>query len=81
MLPRCNYELKERTKNMGKKTIKEVLDEAYSNAWTVLMKTLTDNGVKFDDCDATLYVDNPEEKKTYYMNVTLEECDEYGGDD
>ena len=62
---------------MDKKTIKEVLDEAYSNAWAALMKTLSDNDVKFDDCDTTLYVDEPEEKKTYYMNVTLEECVEY----
>lgn len=66
---------------MDKKTIKEVLDEAYSNARTALMKTLTDNGVKFDDTDDTLYIDDSEEKKTYYMNVTLEECDEYGGED
>lgn len=67
---------------MGEKTIKDVLDEAYSNAWEALMKTLTDNGVKFDeDCTSTLYIDNPEEKKTYYMSVTLEECAEYGGDD
>ena len=65
---------------MDKKTIKEVLDEAYSNAWTALMNTLTDNGVKFEDSDTTLYVDDHEEKKTYYMNITLEECAEYCGE-
>jgi hypothetical protein len=80
MLSRCNYELKERIKNMGKKTIKEVLDEAYSNAWEAVMKTLTDNGVKFDDCDNTIFVDDTEQKKSYYYSVTLEECAEYGGD-
>ena len=65
---------------MDKKTIKDVLDEAYSNAWTTLMKTLTDNGVKFDDCDCAIYIDDSKEKKTYCMNLTLEECNEYGGE-
>ena len=65
---------------MAKKTIKEVLDEAYSNAWTALMKTLSDNGVKFDDSDTSLYVDDSEEKKTYCFNISMNECDEYGGE-
>jgi hypothetical protein len=66
---------------MDKKTIKEVLDEAYSNAWTALMKTLSDNGVKFDDSDAGVYVDDSEEKKTYCLDISMNECDEYGGDE
>jgi hypothetical protein len=65
---------------MDKKTIKEVLDEAYSNAWDALMKTLSDNGVKFDDCDNDVYVDDTEEKKTYCMNISMNECDEYDGE-
>lgn len=62
------------------KTIKEKIDEACGAAWAALMKSLSDNGVKFDDCDSACYVDDAEQRKTYAINVSLTECDEYGGD-
>jgi hypothetical protein len=65
---------------MDKKTIKDILDEACANAWTALMKTLSDNGIEFDDCDAGVYVDDSEEKKTYCLDISMNECDEYGGE-
>jgi hypothetical protein len=80
MLPKCNYGLKERQKNMDKKTVKEVLNEACSNGWKAISKTLSNNGVEFDDCDDGIYVDDHEQKKTYNINVTIKECFEYGGD-
>ena len=62
------------------KTMKEKLDEAVGAAWAALMKSLTDNGVAFDDCDPGCYVDDADAKKTYVMNITLSECDEFGGE-
>lgn len=64
-----------------KKTIKDILDEAYSNAWDVLLKTLNDNNVKYDNNTGTVFVDDTEDKITYYLDVVLEESDEYYGDD
>lgn len=64
-----------------KKTIKDVLDEAYSNAWDALLKTLNDNNIKYDNNTGTVFVDDTEEKITYYLDVVLEESDEYYGDD
>ena len=62
------------------KTIKEKLDEAYSAAWEALMKSLTDNGVMFEDADSGCYIDDPVQKKTYMMDVKLVQVDEYGGE-
>lgn len=65
---------------MDKKTIKEVLDEAFDKAWETLMNTLTENGVKFDDSDVCLWVDDTEAKKTYSIDITMNEAEEYEGD-
>ena len=62
------------------KTMKEKLDEAIGAAWTALMKSLTENGVEFEDSDSGCYVDDAAEKKTYVMDITLVQCDEYGGE-
>lgn len=66
---------------MNKKTIQEILDEAYSKAYEAICKTLDDNGIKYDDnnCDS-VYVDDAENKETYYLAVTLNKCDEYDGE-
>ena len=62
-------------------TIKEKIDKAYSAAWSALMNSLTESGVKFDDSDSCLWVDDTEEKKTYSFQIQMEECPEYGGED
>lgn len=62
------------------KTIKDKIDEAYDAAWTAFMKSLTDNGVKFDDADSAVYVDDPETKTTWFFDIKLDKCDEYGGE-
>jgi hypothetical protein len=62
------------------KTMKEKLDEAIGAAWAALMKSLTENGVEFEDSDSGCYVDDAAEKKTYVMDITLVQCDEYGGE-
>lgn len=63
------------------KTIQEILDEACSKAYDAIYKTLNDNGVKYDDNCDTLYVDDVKNKETYFFNVSVEKCDEYGGED
>lgn len=63
-----------------KKTIQEILDEAYSKAYEAIYKTLDDNGVKYDNNCDSLYVDDVENKETYYFDITLNKCDEYGGE-
>lgn len=62
------------------KTMQEKLDEAVGAAWAALMKSLTDNGVMFEDSDSGCYVDDTDEKKTYTVNITLSECEKYGGE-
>lgn len=59
------------------KTIKDKINEAYAAARTSFMKSLTDNGVKFDDADYVIYVDNPETKTTWVFDL---KCDEYDGE-
>lgn len=63
------------------KTIKDKIDEAYSAAWTALMKSLTDNGVKFDDVVDAVYIDDPETKTIWFFDLKLDKCAEYGGAD
>jgi hypothetical protein len=62
------------------KTMKEKLDEAVGAAWAALMKSLTDNGVAFEDSDSGCYVDDTVEKKTYVMDIKLVQCNEYEGE-
>ena len=64
-----------------KKTAKEIIDEAYSKGWEAILKALADGGARFDDCDGGIFVDDPVEKKTYCINITQIECDEYGGEE
>lgn len=60
--------------------IKEILDEAICKANEALYKTLNDHGVTYDDNTGTIYVDDHENKKTYYISeFRIEECPEYSG--
>ena len=63
------------------KTTKEILDEAYSAAWTAFSNTLTANGIKYDDGDnCGAWIDDQANKETWNFNIKLEKCPEYGGD-
>ena len=62
------------------KTIKDKIYEAYSAAWDALKKSLTDNGVKFDDADSAFYVNDPETKTTWFFDIKLDTCEAYYGD-
>lgn len=61
------------------KTIKDKIDEAYSAGWTAIMKSLTDNGVEFDDTGSAVYVDDAKTKTTWFFDLKLDKCGAYAG--
>ena len=63
-------------------SVKDKMDEAISAAYTALYAKLTELGVQFDDCDTATYVDDKENRITYFITeMKVEKCDEYGGED
>lgn len=57
---------------------KDAVDEAYNKGWEAITKSLEDNNIKFDNNTGNcLYVDDKINKKTYMINLTVEECPQY----
>lgn len=64
-----------------KKSINDILEDIQLEASELICQNLKKKGIKYDNNAGTIYVDDTVEKKTYYFDVRLEECDEYGGED
>ena len=57
------------------RTIEEVVNGAVSDAWEAATQVLNNAGVKYDDCDVGIYVDDHANKKTYLITTESREVE------
>lgn len=63
--------------------IKDIVYEILGEASNLIERRLRENGIPFDNNTGdTIYIDDAEVRKTYYINTpALNECEDYGGED
>ena len=63
-------------------TIEDQVAEIVSEARALILKRLEEKGIPHDaNTDDAIHCDDPEEKRSFYIPLSIEECDEYGGEE